>query len=86
MAYNAPLRRSRDNRMIGGVVSGLANYFGLDISLARIIYVVGSICSAAFPGLLVYLLMWIVIPEEEYHRTYEHQPEPPRQANGPNGG
>ena len=66
--YNAPLRRSRDNRMIGGVVSGLANYFGLDISLARVIYVVGSICSAAFPGVLVYILLWIVIPEDEYHR------------------
>jgi phage shock protein PspC (stress-responsive transcriptional regulator) len=61
--------------MIGGVVSGLANYFGLDISLARVIYVVGSVCSAAFPGILVYILLWIVVPEEEYHRTYDNRTE-----------
>ena len=64
--FNAPLRRSRSNRMIAGVVAGLANYFGLDVTLARVLYVVGSICSAAFPGILVYIILWIVIPEEEY--------------------
>ena len=76
--------------MIGGVVSGLANYFGLDISLARVVYVVGSICSAAFPGILVYLLLWIVVPEEEYdggyrcdHPDHRHDRS---QAGGPNGG
>ena len=80
--YNAPLRRSRDNRMIGGVVSGLANYFGLDISLARVIYVAVSICSAAFPGVLVYILLWIVVPEEEYHRTYDSNPQDQRPRSG----
>ncbi len=48
--FNAPLRRSRSNRMIGGVVAGLANYFGMDVTLARVLYVVISICSAAFPA------------------------------------
>ena len=60
--------------MLGGVVAGLANYFGLDVSLARVIYVVGSICSVAFPGILVYILLWIVIPEEDYQRTYDDRP------------
>jgi phage shock protein C len=60
----APLRRSRENRMIGGVVAGLARYFGLDVSLARVLYVLVSILSAAFPGVLVYIVMWILIPEE----------------------
>ena len=59
------LRRSTTNRMIGGVIGGLADYFGLDVSLLRVVYVVGSILSAAFPGLLVYLTMWVVIPKEE---------------------
>ncbi len=59
------LRRSTTNRMIGGVIGGLADYFGLDVSLLRVVYVVGSILSAAFPGLLVYLIMWVVIPKEE---------------------
>ena len=62
---NAPLRRSRSNRMIAGVVAGLARYFGLDVSLARVLYVVVSICSAAFPGILVYLLFWVLMPLEE---------------------
>ena len=58
------LRRSRDNRMIAGVVGGLAEYFDMDPSLARVIYVFVSVISAAFPGLLVYALLWLVIPEE----------------------
>ena len=50
--------------MIGGVVGGLAEYLGIDPTLARIIYVVASIVSAAFPGILVYIICWLVIPEE----------------------
>ena len=59
----APLRRSRSNRMIAGVVAGLARYFGIDPTLARVLYVVGSIVSAAFPGILVYVLLWAIVPE-----------------------
>jgi phage shock protein C len=65
MAVNAPLRRSRSNRMLGGVVAGLANYFGMDVSLARVLYVLISIFSAAFPGILVYLILWVVVPQED---------------------
>ena len=60
----APLRRSRDDRMIAGVVGGLARYFGIDPTLARAGYVVISVLSAAFPGLLVYLLLWALVPAE----------------------
>ena len=69
---NAPLRRSRRNRMIAGVVAGLADYLGIDITLARVMYVILSVCSAAFPGILVYVLFWIFTPQEEdyiAHRT-----------------
>jgi phage shock protein C len=58
-----PLRRSRANRQIAGVIGGLAEYFRVDPTLLRVIYVVGSIVSAAFPGILVYLLLWLLIPE-----------------------
>jgi len=58
-----PLRRSRTNRQIAGVVGGLADYFGVDPTLLRVIYVVGSLVSAAFPGVLVYLLLWLLVPE-----------------------
>lgn len=57
------LRRSRSNRMIAGVVGGLAEYFGVDATLLRVVYVVGSLLSAAFPGALVYILLWFIIPE-----------------------
>ena len=60
-----PLRRSRTNRMIAGVVGGLAERFGIDPTLLRVIYVVGSVVSAAFPGILVYLILWVLIPEAE---------------------
>jgi phage shock protein C len=58
-----PLRRSRTNRMIAGVVGGLADYWSIDATLARVIFVIVSILSAAFPGTIVYLLLWLVIPE-----------------------
>ncbi|MDZ7604134.1 MAG: PspC domain-containing protein [Cyclobacteriaceae bacterium] len=57
------LTRSRD-RMIGGVCGGLAKSLGLDPTLARAGYVLLSILSAAFPGILVYIVLWIVMPEE----------------------
>lgn len=58
-----PLRRSNANRQIAGVVGGLAEYFRVDPTLLRVVYVIGSIVSAAFPGILVYLLLWLLIPE-----------------------
>jgi len=51
--------------MIAGVMGGIAQHFGLDSNLLRVFYVVGSILSAAFPGILVYLVLWIVIPHEQ---------------------
>ena len=58
-----PLRRSRSDRMIAGVVGGLARYAGIDPTLARVIYVVGSLVSAAFPGAIVYIVLWLIVPE-----------------------
>lgn len=49
--------------MIAGVVAGLARYFDIDATLARVLYVVASIVSAAFPGILVYVILWIIVPE-----------------------
>jgi phage shock protein C len=60
-----PLRRSRTSRQIAGVVGGLAQYFGVDPTLLRVVYVVVSLLSAAFPGLLVYLLLWLLVPEAD---------------------
>jgi len=62
-SLKSPLRRSRSNRMIAGVVGGLAKYFAIDPTLARVLYVIASIVSAAFPGILVYLVLWAIVPE-----------------------
>ncbi len=58
--------------MIAGVCAGLAEYFGVDPTLVRVLYIIASIVSVAFPGILVYVLLWIVIPKED-----QDQPSPP---------
>ena len=57
------LTRSR-NRVIAGVCAGLAEWLGWDIALVRLLYLVISILSAAFPGIIAYIILWIVMPEE----------------------
>ena len=57
------LVRSRDHSMIAGVCGGFAAWLGWDITVVRIIYVIVSIFSAAFPGILVYLILWVVMPK-----------------------
>ena len=58
-----PLRRSRQ-RLLAGVCGGLADWLGWDRTLVRVLYVLVSVLSAAFPGILVYVILWILIPEE----------------------
>lgn len=58
------LRRSREKRMIAGVIGGLSERFDLNVTMLRVVYVVVSILSVAFPGILVYLLLWIIVPLE----------------------
>jgi phage shock protein PspC (stress-responsive transcriptional regulator) len=60
----AKLTRSRD-RMIAGVCGGIAEWFGWKPDRVRIAYVIASILSAAFPGIIVYLLLWLVMPEPD---------------------
>jgi len=57
-----PLHRSASNRVIAGVCGGIADWLGWNATGVRLLYVLGSILSAAFPGLIVYLLLWIVMP------------------------
>ncbi|HZX78044.1 PspC domain-containing protein [Lysobacter sp.] len=57
------LSRSRHDRMLAGVLGGIARRFGWNSTLVRAVYVLLSIISAAFPGILVYLILWLLIPE-----------------------
>ena len=50
------------NRIIAGVCGGIAEYFDLDPTLIRVIYLVLSLFSAAFPGVLLYIILMIMIP------------------------
>jgi len=59
------LRRSSKYKMIAGVCGGLAEYFDLDPTLVRVAYVVVSIVSAAFPGILAYIILMFVMPPPE---------------------
>lgn len=58
-----PLRRSNKHRLIGGVCGGLADWLGWDPTLVRILYVVISILSAAFPGIIAYIILWFLMPK-----------------------
>nr|WP_321355693.1 PspC domain-containing protein [uncultured Draconibacterium sp.] len=54
------------NKVLGGVLAGFAEYFSIDVVLVRVIYVLLSLFSAGFPGLLVYIIFWIVTPEKPF--------------------
>ena len=51
-----------NNRMIGGVCAGIADYFNWDITLVRIVYVLATFFTA-FSGGIVYLILWFIMPE-----------------------
>lgn len=59
-----PLQRSRSHRILGGVCGGIADWLGWNPTLVRALYVIVSVASAAFPGLITYILLWILMPEE----------------------
>lgn len=64
MSATRTLVRVRNDRVLAGVVGGIAARFGWNATLLRIVYVLVSALSAAFPGILVYLILWLLIPEE----------------------
>lgn len=57
-----PLQRSRKNRRIAGVCGGIAEWLGWDPTIVRVLYVLVSLLSAAFPGTIVYLVLWFAMP------------------------
>nr|MBN1228680.1 PspC domain-containing protein [Anaerolineae bacterium] len=56
------LVRSTNDRMIGGVCGGLADYFGIDPVLIRLAFVVGEILTSGAGGIIVYIVLWIIMP------------------------
>lgn len=60
-----PLRRSREHRVVAGVLGGIAEHYDMNVTLLRVLYVIVSIASVAFPGTIVYLILWLLIPSRE---------------------
>ena len=70
MAKSAKLQRSRNNRMIAGVMGGIAEYVGWSPTWVRLLFVIVSTMSAAVPGILIYIILWIIMPKannQSYH-------------------
>ena len=64
MNVQPTLSRSRNDRVLAGVMGGIARRFGWSSTLVRVLFVLVSILSAAFPGIVVYLILWLLMPEE----------------------
>ena len=65
MNQSSPLARSRNDRMIAGVIGGIAHRLGWSSTWLRVIFVIVSIASAGFPGMLIYLILWLLMPEAQ---------------------
>lgn len=63
MADDTRFTRSRRDRMIAGVMGGIARRLGWSPTLLRVVFVLVSVMSAAFPGILVYLILWLLMPQ-----------------------
>ena len=94
------LYRSRTDKTFAGVCGGLGKYINVDPTLVRVIYVLASLVFAGFPGLIVYIVLACIIPEEpmdvdgqQPHQTWQpyqawspqdDPPEPPQAEDIPN--
>lgn len=58
------LYRSNKDRMIAGVCGGIAEYYEMDPTLIRLLWAGLTILTAVFPGILIYILAWVIIPEK----------------------
>ena len=63
------LQRDTQHKVIGGVCSGLANYFGIDAALIRVLFAIALLAFSS--GLWVYLLLWIVMPAAQVGETQQ---------------
>ena len=67
---NKKLTRSA-NKMLAGVCGGIAEYFEIDPTLVRVCYAALSFFSAAFPGLILYIILMLIMPEKDKNDGFE---------------
>ena len=78
MSKLVKLHRSNNHRMIAGVMGGIAEYLGWSPNMVRIAFVIISSLSAAVPGILIYLVLWLIMPNATpasyaHHTDYSGQ-------------
>ena len=68
MQLNSPKRltRSRSDRMLAGVCGGIADYLIVDPTVVRLVFALATFFTVVFPGILIYLVMWIIVPKDQY--------------------
>lgn len=64
--HSAALYRSNRSKIIAGVMGGIAERFAWNANVLRVVFILVSIFSAGFPGILIYLILWFVIPKQPY--------------------
>jgi phage shock protein C len=65
------LMRSKTNRMVAGICGGIGEYFGIDANIIRVVWIVITALSGFLPGILAYVLVWLVVPEGGQEDTIE---------------
>lgn len=56
------LKKSND-RILAGVLGGIAEYLGWDHTMTRLAFILLSFMSVGFPGFIIYLILWFIMPE-----------------------
>ena len=72
------LYRSKDDRWLGGVCGGIARYFNVDSTIIRVLFILLALVIGG--GILVYIILWIIIPEEPDDLAVESAPEAESEA------
>jgi len=78
MSENRKLNRSETKRMLGGVCGGLSDYFGVDATIVRVLFLL--LCFVGGAGILLHAALWIVVPTES--RVDAPRPRSPGKAGG----
>jgi len=65
---NRKILKRSDDKMIGGVCAGIAEWLGwVSPNRLRLVYVIISVVSVMFPGIIVYIILWLLMPPPEYN-------------------
>jgi len=59
---NKTLTRSNE-KWLAGVCGGIANYFGWDLAIVRLVWLLLTLCTVGFPGITAYIILWICMPQ-----------------------